>query len=157
VTLLPRSVLSFVALPGIVAFVVPLFLIPRRNGVYHAIGTGPLAAGVFVLLWCVRDFHVRGLGTLAPWDPPRRLVVTGLYRYSRNPMYVGVLLILFGWAAVFGSRGHLTYAAAMCLVFHLRVVYFEEPWLSETHGADWDDYRAHVKRWFGRNLALPHV
>ena len=87
----------------------------------------------------------------------RLLVIAGLYRYSRNPMYVGVLLILFGWAAAFGSRGHLVYAAVMCVVFHLRVVYFEEPWLSRTHGRDWDDYRAHVNRWFGRKLALPHV
>jgi protein-S-isoprenylcysteine O-methyltransferase Ste14 len=154
VKLLPRSVISFAALPGIVAFVVPLLLIPRRNGVFNAIAIGPLGAGAFVLLWCVRDFHVRGLGTLAPWDPPRRLVITGLYRYSRNPMYVGVLLVLFGWAAAFASRGHLTYAVVMCVVFHLRVVFYEEPWLSGTHGAEWTRYRARVNRWFGTKTGL---
>jgi protein-S-isoprenylcysteine O-methyltransferase Ste14 len=151
--LLPRSVLSFAALPGIVAFGVPLLLI-RRPAVFHVPAIVPLTAGVAVLLWCVRDFHVRGLGTLAPWDPPRRLVINGLYHYSRNPMYVGVLLILFGWAAAFGSGGHLTYALVMAVVFHVRVVFFEEPWLLETHGAEWTRYRAHVNRWFGRKTRL---
>jgi protein-S-isoprenylcysteine O-methyltransferase Ste14 len=153
-TLLPRSVLSFVALPGLVAFVVPLAVLPRAAGTFNAPALLPLGAGLLVLLWCVRDFHVRGLGTLAPWDPPTRLVVSGLYRYSRNPMYVGVLLILFGWAAAFATRGHLLYALVMCVVFHLRVVYFEEPWLAETHGSDWYAYRACVHRWLGRKSRL---
>ena len=151
--LLPRSVLSFAALPGIVAFAVPLLLI-QHSAVFYLPAVVPLSAGMGVLFWCVRDFHVRGLGTLAPWDPPRRLVITGLYRYSRNPMYVGVLLILFGWAAAFASRGHLTYAVVMALVFQLRVVFFEEPWLSKTHGEEWAHYRAHVNRWFGRKTRL---
>lgn len=149
-----RSIFSFVAMPGLVAFVVPLAVIRHPAGTFVRLASIPLGLGLLVLLWCVRDFHVRGRGTLAPWDPPRRLVVSGLYRYSRNPMYVGVLLMLFGWAAGFASRAHLLYAVVMVVVFHLRVVLFEEPWLSNTHGADWTRYRACVNRWIGRNSCL---
>jgi protein-S-isoprenylcysteine O-methyltransferase Ste14 len=59
--------------------------------------------GIFALVWCVRDFYVSGRGTLAPWDPPTRLVIIGLYRFLRNPMYVAVLTILVGWALLYRS------------------------------------------------------
>jgi protein-S-isoprenylcysteine O-methyltransferase Ste14 len=153
-TLLWRSLLSFVALPGVVAFVVPLLLIGHHDSAFNPLAVLPLGSGLLVLLWCVRDFYVRGRGTLAPWDPPQRLVTGGLYRYSRNPMYLGVLLLLFGWAAAFATRGHLTYAVVMAVVFHLRVVLFEEPWLADTHGAEWTRYRTDVNRWFGRKSRL---
>ena len=81
--------------------------------------------------------------------PPQKLVVTGLYRFSRNPMYVAVSLILFGWAACFGSRQLLVYAAIVAVVFHLRVIFGEEPWLARTHGAAWEAYTARVPRWLG--------
>ncbi len=61
-------------------------------------GVPLLGLGTVLLLWCVRDFYVAGRGTLAPWDPPRHLVTVGLYRVSRNPMYLAVLLVLTGWA-----------------------------------------------------------
>jgi protein-S-isoprenylcysteine O-methyltransferase Ste14 len=103
-----------------------------------------------ILGWCVRDFYVLGKGTLAPWDPPKRLVVLGLYRYSRNPMYVGVLCIVIGWALGFRSQSLAIYAASLLVLFHLRVVFFEEPFLARTHGAEWDRYKASVRRWLGR-------
>ena len=103
--------------------------------------------GTVLLLWCVRDFYVAGKGTLAPWSPPRNLVVVGLYRWSRNPMYIAVLLILIGWALAFESRGLWTYVAGIAVAFHLRVVLYEEPWLARTHGTAWDKYRARVRRW----------
>jgi len=62
-----------------------------------------LGGGLVVLLWCVRDFYVSGRGTLAPWNPPKRLVVVGLYRFTRNPMYIGVLMVVGGWAVRAGS------------------------------------------------------
>jgi protein-S-isoprenylcysteine O-methyltransferase Ste14 len=99
------------------------------------------------LLWCVRDFYVSGRGTLAPWDPPRRVVAVGLYRYSRNPMYVGVTLMLLGWATAFAVPGLFVYAAVVAVGFHLRVVLGEEPWLARTHGAEWDEYARRVPRW----------
>ena len=146
-----RALIAFLVLPGVVAFVVPLTLALRsgRAQITHPWGAVPLALGIAGLLWCVRDFYVAGRGTLAPWSPPKNLVVVGLYRYSRNPMYVSVTLILLGWAACFASRQLLVYAVIVAVVFHLRVLFGEEPWLARTHGAQWDAYKARVSRWLG--------
>lgn len=146
--LLFRALLSFVALPGIVAFVVPAWLArPLIGRVFHLVGGPPLVAGIALLIWCVHEFYVAGKGTLAPWDPPKHLVVSGPYRISRNPMYIGVALILIGWAAGFGLPGLWYYAAAMIVVFHLRVVLAEEPWQARTFGEDWERYKTRVRRW----------
>src|SRR3954470_9719937 len=96
-----RAILAFVALPGMVAILVPAGIAAsslRAGGRFHAPGLLPLAGGFILLLWCVRDFYVAGRGTLAPWAPPRHLVTVGLYRYSRNPMYIAVSLMLLGWS-----------------------------------------------------------
>ncbi|WP_211451234.1 methyltransferase family protein [Collimonas antrihumi] len=145
-----RALIAFVALPGVVAILVPLFWLfsTSHTTLVHPLGLLPLLAGFAVLLWCVREFYVSGKGTLAPWAPPARLVETGPYRYSRNPMYVAVTLALLGWAAAFGSRGLLIYALVVAVAFHLRVVLGEEPWLSRTHGSQWLRYRSRVPRWF---------
>jgi protein-S-isoprenylcysteine O-methyltransferase Ste14 len=97
----------------------------------------------------VRDFYVVGRGTLAPWEPPRRLVVVGLYRYSRNPMYLAVLLTLAGWSLAYHAAELWAYTAALAVAFHLRVVLAEEPYLARTHGERWGEYRAAVPRWLG--------
>ncbi|MDF1505183.1 methyltransferase [Roseisolibacter sp. H3M3-2] len=145
-----RALVAFLLLPGVVAFAVPWLLRPR-GARPHAAGLALLAAGAALLLWCVRDFHVAGRGSLAPWAPPERLVTVGLYRVSRNPMYLAVLTILAGWASAFGARRLWAYAAGVAVAVHLRVVYGEEPWLARRHGAAWAAYRARVPRW----LALP--
>jgi protein-S-isoprenylcysteine O-methyltransferase Ste14 len=146
-----RAVLAFIALPGMVAFVVPLvWLGPDSSGnAFDTAGLALLAAGTVLLLWCVWEFYRAGRGTLAPWSPPQHLVVTGLYRFSRNPMYIAVALILWGWALGFHSRLLAVYALAVMLAFHLRVVLGEEPWLARVHGVAWARYRARVPRWFG--------
>ena len=154
-----RALAAFLALPGTVAFALPLWLAAREgveSGV-RGIGVAPLIAGTVLLLWCVRDFYVAGKGTLAPWTPPRRLVVVGLYRWSRNPMYLSVSLILLGWAIWFMSSTLLWYALGIMLAFHLRVVFFEEPWLERTHGEGWLEYRARVPRWLGRVKGLSNA
>jgi protein-S-isoprenylcysteine O-methyltransferase Ste14 len=144
-----RAVFAFLALPGTVAFVVPLLLVtpPAGRASFAPWGALPLALGLAVLLLTVREFYVAGKGTLAPWSPPRALVVSGLYRWSRNPMYVGVLLILCGWAIGFGSWPLAVYAAAVLLAVHLRVLLHEEPYLARTHAGAWEAYRARVPRW----------
>ena len=146
-----RALFAFIALPVTVAFVVPLLL--RGRSEPALIGFPFLAAGTVLLLWCVRDFYVAGRGTLAPWAPPERLVTVGLYRLSRNPMYVAVLLILFGWALTFPSWSLWVYTLCVAAAFQLRVVFFEEPWLARTHGAAWLAYRARVPRWMRINRA----
>jgi protein-S-isoprenylcysteine O-methyltransferase Ste14 len=145
-----RALFAFLALPGVVAFLVPIFWLARTHHLEIVYPPGVLLwiAGVVVLLWCVRDFYVSGKGTLAPWSPPRHLVVVGLYRFSRNPMYVGVLMILLGWAWTFGSRDLLIYALCVAVAVHVRVVLGEEPWLAQAHGEEWIRYRSRVRRWF---------
>jgi protein-S-isoprenylcysteine O-methyltransferase Ste14 len=144
-----RALFAFIALPGIVAFAIPIswLVSTSRTELAQPLGLVPLLAGCVGLLWCVRDFYVFGKGTLAPWSPPRHLVTAGLYRYSRNPMYVSVLLIVLGWAVSFDVRGLYWYALFVAIAFHLRVVLGEEPWLASTHGASWDDYAKRVRRW----------
>jgi protein-S-isoprenylcysteine O-methyltransferase Ste14 len=145
-----RAVLAFLALPGVVAFAVPVAWLSASSHteLRQPLGLLPLALGCSALLWCVRDFYVSGRGTLAPWSPPARLVVVGLYRYTRNPMYVAVTLILAGWALAFALPGLWLYTIIVAVAFHLRVVLGEEPWLARTHGAQWQAYASRVPRWF---------
>jgi protein-S-isoprenylcysteine O-methyltransferase Ste14 len=144
-----RALVAFLALPGVFAILVPILWL---RGVSHTVVVHPaglvlLAIGFAALLACVRDFYVAGKGTLAPWSPPQRLVTVGLYRYTRNPMYVAVTTILFGWASAFEVPGLFVYALVVAMAFHVRVVTAEEPFLARTHGAAWERYRTSVPRW----------
>jgi len=144
-----RALVAFLALPGIVAFAIPgAWVLAADAPLAHPAGLALLLAGTAGLLWCVRDFYVQGKGTLAPWSPPARLVVVGLYRYTRNPMYLAVTAILLGWAVSFGLAGLCTYALAVAVAFQLRVVFGEEPWLAQRHGQQWTAYARQVPRWF---------
>lgn len=150
-----RALLAFLALPGVVALAVPVWIVLHGQAiVVHPVGVVPLLGGFAALLWCVRDFYVSGKGTLAPWHPPEKLVVVGLYRYSRNPMYVAVTLMLSGWALTYASMNLLVYAAFVLLAFHLRIVLGEEPWLARRYGSDWDLYKSRVPRWLWRREYL---
>ena len=145
-----RALITCLALPGMVAFAVPAAWLwyTAHLKLAQPIGLVPLAVGILALLWCVRDFYVSGKGTLAPWAPPEKLVVVGLYRYSRNPMYVAVALVLFGWVVSFNSMSLLAYALIVVVAFHLRVVFGEEPWLARAHRSEWEQYSSRVPRWF---------
>jgi protein-S-isoprenylcysteine O-methyltransferase Ste14 len=146
-----RAVLAVLALPGMVAFAIPLLVIVPldRHPPFDAWALLPLTPGLAVLALTVREFYVAGRGTLAPWSPPRTLVTSGLYRYSRNPMYVGVLLILAGWAIGFRSWPLAIYAQGVAIAVHLRVVLHEEPFLARTHPKAWARYQSTVPRWLG--------
>jgi protein-S-isoprenylcysteine O-methyltransferase Ste14 len=153
-----RAIASFLALPGLVAFVIPVWIAaPTGRALWHpAPAAALLCLGTFLLLWCVREFYVAGRGTLAPWDPPRHLVTSGPYRFTRNPMYIGVLTILAGWCTLWGSSTLVIYSVLFMIGFHLRVLVSEEPWAARRFGAEWDDYRARVPRWVGRSTELVH-
>src|SRR5882724_4429002 len=144
-----RALIAFLTLPGVVAGLVPVLIglgdTNRHGG--SAIGFGVLALGVMLLLWCVRDFYVSGKGTLAPWDPPKRLVVIGLYRFVRNPMYVAVLTVVLGWTLIFGSVWLAFYMVVLAVAFHLRVMFYEEPRMRQQFAAEWKTYSAAVPRW----------
>jgi len=147
--MLGRAIVAFAALPGIVAFAIPAALVGGASPLpsSHPIGLAPASVGIVVLLWSVREFYVVGRGTLAPWEPPRRLVVSGPYRYCRNPMYGGVALMLVGWATLYWSVALLLYAVAVAIAFHVRVVLAEEPFAAQRFGGDWDAYQARTPRW----------
>jgi len=148
--MLLRALAAFLALPGLVAFVLPVWIgisSGRRAAGHMPAAVALLALGTTLLTWCVREFYVAGRGTLAPWDPPQHLVTSGPYRLSRNPMYVGVVLILAGWSALWSSRTLIIYTALFMIGFHLRVLLVEEPWARRRFGGEWDAYRARVPRW----------
>jgi protein-S-isoprenylcysteine O-methyltransferase Ste14 len=150
-----RSLLAFIALPGVVAYALPLLWAWHRpTPRAHWLGLSPLLLGGMVvvvgsvlLAACTLEFHRRGHGALAPWAPPRRLVTSGLYARSRNPMGLAVLLVLAGWFLAFRSGALALYAAAVALAFHLRVVLTEEPRQSRVFAAEWTAYLAKVPRW----------
>jgi protein-S-isoprenylcysteine O-methyltransferase Ste14 len=144
-----RAILAFLALPAVVAFAIPLIVTAwmQSLSVRNPFGLVMLLCGLLLLLACVREFYVSGRGTLAPWAPPKYLVVSGPYRYCRNPMYVGVELILLGWAALYWSALLLLYAVGVAALFHLRVVLTEEPWAARTFGEGWYAYRTTMPRW----------
>jgi len=125
---------------------------PAQVGAPQLAGMALGAAGAAVAIWCVLSFAVLGRGTPAPFDPPRRLVVRGPYRYVRNPMYLGAVSALAG-AALFYEAGALwVYAAGFLVLTHLFVVLYEEPTLRQTFGDDYRTYCRRVNRWWPRPL-----
>ncbi len=106
--------------------------------------------GFVFFAWSVTLFTRVGRGTLAPWDPTRRLVAVGPYRHVRNPMISGVALMLSGEALFFGSRSVTLWAATFLLANHVYFVLLEEPGLEERFGEEYRAYKAHVPRWIPR-------
>jgi protein-S-isoprenylcysteine O-methyltransferase Ste14 len=142
-----------VIVPGSVAVYVPLWLArgrPEASGPTVALAVTLFAAGTAIYAWTVWDFATFGRGTPAPIDAPQKLVVRGLYRFSRNPMYVGVLTVLLGHVALFRWSGLVCYAAAVLAGFHTWIVVYEEPRLASTFGNEYDVYRRQVGRWLPR-------
>ena len=146
--------------PGVIAFYLPQTM---RNGQAAAGGWWSLgwilfAIGSTIYLLCLLNFLRHG-GTPAIFftrpvravlgQEPPQVVSTGLYRYSRNPMYVGVITAIVGQAIVYRSRSMALYALIAALVFHLVVVFLEEPHLAHARGPAYEDYRRRVPRWLG--------
>jgi len=148
-----RNLLFTVIVPGTVAGWLPCRIGFREHkamwpsNTHLAGGVMLFAVGAAIYLRCVWDFAVIGRGTPAPIDAPRVLVVRGLYRYVRNPIYVGVLTIVLGWAVSFGSLWILIYAVALALAFHLFVVGVEEPSIRRQFGESYERYCHQVGRW----------
>jgi protein-S-isoprenylcysteine O-methyltransferase Ste14 len=141
--------------PGILLVYLPLWItrfhIPSAEPPWQKLlGAALIFAGLTPLLDSIRRFIYVGRGTLVPGVPTERLVVTGLYRYVRNPMYVGVLVALAGEAALFGSRDLAILAALAWMGFHLFVRFHEEPALARSYPEDFPEYQRHVPRWLPR-------
>lgn len=143
-----------VLVPGTVIIYFPYTLIAKSGGILNAVNLGLalpaglcMLAGLTIYLRCAWDFAVEGLGTPAPIDPPKKLVVTGLYRRTRNPMYLGVILLLSAECFLFPEAGLLAYLLSVATVFHVFVVFYEEPALGARFGQAYLDYCDQVPRW----------
>lgn len=147
-----KNVLFTVLVPGTVAGWLPVYMAGGLGRV-HGLGLAQLvaltllAAAAAIMLVATWHFAVSGRGTAAPFDPPVHLVVRGPHRYVRNPMYVGVVTAVLAWALFFQSAQLLVYTGVVWLAFHLMVVLYEEPTLRRSFGAEYDAYRAAVRRW----------
>jgi len=109
-----------------------------------------LIAGAAIYLWCAWDFSVKGMGTPAPIDAPKNLVINGLYRFVRNPMYLGVSCMILSQALVGWSLEILFYLALVVIAFNLFVRLYEEPHLRKIFGEQYLEYCRRVPRWTPR-------
>jgi protein-S-isoprenylcysteine O-methyltransferase Ste14 len=152
-----RHLFAIAVLPFTVAVLVPVAL-ARRNGIAPTLastvpqlalqvaGLAALAVGLLLFIASLGRFVTEGRGTLAPWDPPRRLVIRGPYRHVRNPMISGVVVVLLGEAMVLLSRTHLIWALVFLGLNAVYIPLLEEPLLDRRFGAEYREYRRHVPR-----------
>lgn len=143
-----------VFIPGTVTVFVPYGLLTRNSTVMPASWGLPqilalvlVSLGIGTFMRCLWEFASSGRGTPSPFEPPRILVVRGLYRHVRNPLYLGCLAMLLGESAFFESWSLIRYAAGFFLTVHLFVVFYEEPHLGRQFGKAYDNYRKSVRRW----------
>jgi len=148
-----KNLLFTLVVPGTVAVYVPLLIArdhPPTSGPLFVLALALLALGGAIYAWCVWDFATFGRGTPAPIDAPKKLVVRGLYRYTRNPMYVGVLTVILGWAVLFQAAALVLYILIVGTCFHLFIVLYEERQLQQEFGDEYEAYRRRVSRWLPR-------
>jgi protein-S-isoprenylcysteine O-methyltransferase Ste14 len=120
---------------------------PAAIGAPQVAGMFVVAIGTAIAFWCVFTFVFIGKGTPAPFDPPRKLVIRGPYRFVRNPMYIGAGMTIAGVAFFYESLSIFIYACLFFLITHLFVVLYEEPTLRRTFGDDYEAYFRRVRRW----------
>ncbi|RQH01020.1 isoprenylcysteine carboxylmethyltransferase family protein [Natrarchaeobius oligotrophus] len=150
-----KTVLFTILIPGTVAVAVPQLLarwrphprLPVDSYAANAVGTLSIALGALLYAHTAERFGVEGDGTPSPTDEPGALVTTGAYSYTRNPMYVSVVLVVLGQALRRRSVSVLWWAVGCWLGFHNRVIRYEEPHLAEKHGDAYERYRERVPRW----------
>ena len=149
-----KTLLFTLVIPGSVTVLVPYLLLSSGAAAQPGVPRGVRLVGAILIALgaslygrCAWDFTFVGGGTPGAWDQPKVFVATGLYRFVRNPMYVGVCLILIGEAIAFGSRKLLAYAAVVWSIFHMFVVFYEEPTLARKFGETYENYCRTVPRW----------
>lgn len=154
------SAVFLVIAPGFVAGLAPWWISRWRIDspffgmlLFRVAGGALIALGSVGLLDSFARFAVQGLGTPAPVFPTRHLVITGLYRYVRNPMYVAVVSTILGQALLFGNLSLLEYGAVVWVLFQIFALAYEEPTLRAAFGAEYERFRAAVPRWIPRLTA----
>ena len=146
------TIVFLFVVPGVVAGLVPFALHDGQSsgGMGAWVGAASVSIGIVLLLHAFVLFAARGIGTPAPIAPTKHLVVTGAYRYVRNPMYIAVLSIIFGQALLFASAVVALYGVGVFLLVATFVRLYEEPTLREQFGAEYERYRTFVPRWLPR-------
>lgn len=146
--------MATVAIPALLVYLFGIELgwgLPRAAGVLPVlIGAGLAIPGLVLIRETITQFATEGEGTLAPWDPTRRLVVRGPYRRVRNPMISGVALVILGEGLILGSLAILIEFAAFALINAIYMPLVEEPGLVRRFGDDYEEYRRAVPRWIPR-------
>lgn len=150
-----RNLLFTILQPGIIAVLVPFWLsgkslkqvFEQPFAWYHFLGFLVFTTGSAIVLICVASFAILGKGTLSPADPTKKLVVSGLYRFSRNPMYVGVTMMLMGESIFFQSYTVGAYTLLIFVSFNIFIAFFEEPRLQDDFGNEYKEYTKKVRRW----------
>lgn len=150
-----KTTLFMLLVPGLLVGAMPIWLVKTDTalfsfGILRWLAVPLWAAGVVVLLWCAWAFSVRGGGTPSPTDPPMKLVVSGLYQFVRNPIYLGVVAVFLGYVLWHPSRALLLCPLIVAVSSHLFVIFYEEPHLRKTFGAMYEEYCASVPRWLPR-------
>jgi protein-S-isoprenylcysteine O-methyltransferase Ste14 len=146
-----KSLLYLFLEAGLFALYIPLAVLrtgpQMETGIFSFLAIPVWLLGGWIVLQCFWDFTIRGRGTPLPADPPKELVITRFYRYVRNPIYVGVLLIFLGHFLWFGYWAQLMYAIVSFVGVHAFVVLYEEPTLKREFGSSYEDYVRRVPRW----------
>jgi protein-S-isoprenylcysteine O-methyltransferase Ste14 len=154
-SLLLRNLFFTVLHPGLVAGLIPFWILGRQAKslavqhwkFYQYSGFILFITGFVIMLSCIVSFAVKGRGTLSPADPTKHLVITGLYRFSRNPMYIGVIMILIGEAVFYQSVNLWIYLLVVFVAFNIFILLHEEPRLRRDFGEDYNRYCQKVRRW----------
>lgn len=147
-----KSVIFFLLVPGLLLGLFPYWIsktdVPLFDtGMWKYLAIPLWIIGAGTMIWCFSDFTVKGRGTPAPFDPPRKLIATGPYRYVRNPMYVSGLVTLAGWILWSPLTPLMTAFFAFFLAAHTFVVFYEEPALKKKFGTSYNHYLEEVPRW----------
>lgn len=148
-----KTAIFTIFFPGTVVALVPYFILKNFNikpwtdsMAFHTLGFLFLGIGLFIYLWCAWEF-AKAHGTPHPIAPPKELVINGLYQYTRNPMYLGMLCVLIGEAFFFKTAILICYAVLVFIMFELFILIYEEPKLLKIFGQAYEKYRNTVPRW----------
>ena len=150
-----RNLFFTILQPGVVTVLIPYLILrstrrdmmPPEWAARHYIAAVVMLIGASILLTCVVRFVTEGRGTISPLDPTTKLVVRGLYRYSRNPMYLGAITLLAGESLFWWSASLATYAVIVFVAFNLFIIFHEEPRLRREFGDEYHAYASSVRRW----------
>jgi len=149
-----KSALATIVVPGTACALIPYYILKATHvslsppfDILQFMAILISVLGLYMIVWVSTAFVRQGKGTPIPIDPPTHLLITGLYRYVRNPMYVGALLIVIAEAIYFSYPWLMLYAAGLWAALHTALVVFEEPQLKRRFGADYEHYLMTVPRW----------